>query len=31
VLGAGLTVGLASKPFVEELIKHVVPGWFDIE
>ncbi|MCK4782235.1 MAG: hypothetical protein KAV87_00690, partial [Desulfobacteraceae bacterium] len=29
VLAAGLTVGLASKPLVEEVIKHMVPGWFD--
>ena len=31
VLAAGFTVGLASKPLVEEVIKHVVPGWFDNE
>lgn len=29
VFAAGFTVGLASKPLVEEVIKHVVPGWFD--
>ena len=29
VLAAGLTVGLASKPMVEEIIKHIIPGWFD--
>jgi len=28
ILAAGLTVGLASKPLVEEIIKHVVPDWF---
>lgn len=28
-IAAGFTVGLASKPLVEEIIKHVAPDWFN--
>ena len=29
VVAAGFTVGLASKPLLEEIFKHFAPGWFD--